>query len=162
MSSFIMPRRKPNSSGAAVSVAIFSVHCADTERARSKTRRNVRNMEGIIRVVRVIRVIPLLHQSANYVFQRGGFEGSRNVLVTTGGEREVAKLFRAIGGYSHDRDKPQLLDTADLPRCCEAVELGHLDVHDDQIGRLGFSAMDCLHAVLGLDDAKPAPLKPRA
>ena len=119
-------------------------------------------MGGIIQCNPGYQWVDLLHESSNDAFERGRFKRRGNVLVAAGGEREFTKLLGAVRGDCHDRHGPEPFETANLPRSGETVELRHLHVHDDQIGRLGLGEADGLHTILGLNDAKPAPFKPRA
>lgn len=105
-------------------------------------------------------VADLVHESANDAFERRWFKRRGNVFITTSGQREFAKLLGAICRNRHDRHRSERLHTAYLPGGGEPIELRHLHVHNDQVGRLTLGAADRLHAVLGLYDPKPAPLKP--
>lgn len=103
-----------------------------------------------------------MHQSANYSFQRGGLKRRRNILIAAGRESQIAKLVGAIGRNRDDWDGSELFHAANVSGCCKAVELRHLDVHDDQIGRLGFGLVDGFDAVFGLNNTKPPSFKPSA
>lgn len=102
------------------------------------------------------------NKGAHYSFERRGFKRRRDVFIAAGRERQVAKLIGAIGRNGDDRDGAEVLNAADVSGGGKAVELRHLDVHDDQIGRLGFGAVDGIDTILRLNDAKPPPLKPGA
>src|SRR5258707_1069512 len=61
-----------------------------------------------------------------------------------------AKFFGVLGRHQHD---PYFRETSRYEqRCVEAVELGHLDIHEQQLWLQSSDNFDCVYAVRGNPD----------
>ena len=86
-------------------------------------------------------------------------EGLREVAEDAGVDRAGNKLLLPERGQHHDRQRAPLEDPA---RRLDAVEVGHLDVHHDQVRAQAFRQPDRLGAVAGLaDHLVPGPVDQR-
>ena len=107
------------------------------ELARGKQR-------GLLALVR--RVAPREHRR-DPRHQLLGAEGLDHVVVYAQLEAEELVVLLAPGGEHDDGD---VLALADLLAGRIAVELGHHDVHDNEVVVVEHALVDGLHAVLGL------------
>src|SRR5438067_427187 len=89
-------------------------------------------------------------------------DGLRNVVVHAGLQATLAIAIHGARGKTHDRDVPPgfLFRLADGRRGLQAIELGHLDVHQDHVELLlpellqRLSAAGCRHdaMIVALED----------
>src|SRR5712691_7485297 len=93
---------------------------------------------------------------AHELFRDNGF---RDVPIEARGHYLLKIALHSRGGYRHQRHLRKLRVATYLPGYLEAIELGHVQVAEDEIGFLASGKLQAFLAVHGLERRVPESVK---